>query len=413
MLPPSRLSYAGPWSGCSKRKERTIPSGGSLAPRADFPVLAQACYLNAASIALVPAPVRDRVRAFEEDISGRGTIDFDDSDEARVYEGVRMAAARLLNAAPDDIAVTTSATEALCQVAWWLRPGPGTNVVCVDLDFPSAVYPWYRVAEETGAEVRLIRALPDPVALSVETVAGAVDERTSVICVSHVQYATGHRFDLARLTEAARTVGAVLVVDATQSAGMVPIDVRADDIDVLVAGAYKWLCSEFGAAICYLRPGIAANFRPPFVGWRSTVDQTSMDATTMPIAPGARGLEYSTVAYPAGVALGAAIEYLLGVGIVEISEHDLVLARAVFDGLVALDADVITPGDEAVRGAIVTARFPGRDGRRLAARLAEARVYTSPRLGGVRFAPHLYNDLGDVHHGLEELERVLRTPADD
>ena len=99
------------------------------------------------------------------------------------------------------------------------------------------------------------------------------------------------RSDLRPLADLAHQNGALLVIDATQSAGMLPIDVRRDDVDVLVAGGYKWLCSAFGAALCFIRPQLAEGFVPPFVGWRSTVDPFDLDAVNMPLAPGVRAME--------------------------------------------------------------------------------------------------------------------------
>lgn len=386
--------------------------GGALAPRHDFPVLEDVAYLNAASIALMPQPVRDDVVRFGEEIAGRGTIGFDDAAEARVYDGVRTSAAKVLGADPTDIAVTTSATEALGQVAWALRPGEGTNVVTIDIEFPSVPYVWYRLSEETGTEVRLVRVLDDPRTLSLERVAEMVDDRTAVLSISHVQYATGHLLEIADLADLAHAHGARLVVDATQSAGMVPIDVRATGVDVLVTGGYKWLCATFGAAACYLAPDLAGDFLPPLVGWRSTVDPPAFDATRMPLAEGARRLEYSTVAYPSGIALGGSIEYLLGFGIDRIWEHDLHLADRLVAGIRDLGGEVISAPEDRPRGSIVNARFAGGDPEPIVNRLIAAGVIAGPRLGGVRFSPHLYNDEGDVERALVELERILATPED-
>src|SRR6185437_16101974 len=129
-----------------------------------------------------------------------------------------------------------------------------------------------RVARETGAEARLVRVWDDPASLSLEKVAEHVDEETSVVVVSYVQYSTGYRFVLSELADLARAHGALLAVDATQAAGMAPIDVRRDGVAMLVAGGYKWLCGPFGAAVCWLHPGLRERFDPPLVGWRSTED---------------------------------------------------------------------------------------------------------------------------------------------
>lgn len=380
---------------------------GPLVPRAHFPAADEVTYLNAASIALSPRVVREHVQEFERTVGGRGTVGFDDEAEARAYEGARAAGARLVGCTAADVAVTTSATEALNQVAWWLRPGEGENVVSIDIDFPSVTYVWKRLARDTGVEVRLTDVLGDPGSLTFGSIEELVDEHTRVICVSHVQYGTGFRFDLRALADLAHAHGALLVIDATQSAGMLPLDVGRDDVDVMVAGSYKWLCAAFGAGLCYVRPEIAERFLPPFVGWRSTVDPPNFDAVHMPLAPGVRAMEYSTVAYGSGMALGGAVEYLLDVGIERILEHDLRLTQRLVVGLRELGGRFISPLQEGPTTSIVGVRFPGKDARELHRHLSDADVFTSLRLDAVRFSPHLYNDDADIDRALEIVGRVV------
>src|SRR5215207_870126 len=167
----------------------------ALVPRADFPALAELTYLNTASIGLVPLEVQQRAEEFDRALALRGSAAFDEAAEVAVFEGTRASAARLIGAQPDEVAITASATLALGQIAWFLRPGRGENIVSVDFEFPSSTYPWLRVAEDTGAEVRLVQRRAEPSGLSFDDVAALVDGRTRVLCVSHVQYATGHRFD--------------------------------------------------------------------------------------------------------------------------------------------------------------------------------------------------------------------------
>lgn len=380
----------------------------SLAPRADFPAVDEATYLNTASIGLMAEPVRRSMVEFMETIAGRGTIGFDDDAETRVYETTRTAAAGLIGAEPIDVAITGSATEALGQVAWLLRPGAGTNVVSIDIEFPSVTYPWYRIADETGCEVRLVPALDDPAALDDDRIVAAIDERTAVVAISHSQYATGFTADLRRIADAAHAVGARLVVDATQSAGIVPIDVRRDDVDVLVAGAYKWLGATFGAAAVYLRPELWEGLRPAFLGWKSTERPFYFDAVDMSLARGARVLEYSTVSYPSGIALGEAIGYLERLGVDRALAHAQALDARLMNGVEALGGTVVSPRDTARRNGSVLVRFAGHDDTVLARALADAGVHTSRRLGGIRFSPHVANDSTDVDRALEVLGRVIR-----
>jgi cysteine desulfurase/selenocysteine lyase len=379
----------------------------ALAPREHFPHLEEVVYLNSGSIGLMPLPVQEAAAAFERDIWLRGTTGFDEAAETACLEDARNSAAVLLSADRDDVAIVKSATEAFGMVAWWVQPLEGTNVVTIDIEHPSTAYPWLRVARETGAEARLVRVWDDPASLSVDKVAEHVDDETSVIVVSYVQYSTGYRFVLKELADLAHAHGALLAIDATQAAGMAPVDVAAVDFDSLVAGGYKWLCGPFGAAVCWLRPELREEFDPPFVGWRSTVDPYTFDARTMPLAPTARSLEYSTMGYGSAVALGRALEYVNDLGVDRVLAHDQALAARLTDGLRALGATVLTPEDDAHRGGIVTARYPGRDGEEVAGRLNDAGVIVSPRFGATRFSLHYFNDERDVDAALHVLATLL------
>jgi cysteine desulfurase/selenocysteine lyase len=383
----------------------------SLAPRSDFPVLEEFVYLNNASIGLAPEPVRATAKALDEQIGGRGTIGFDDEVEKLALDEPRRGVARLFGVTERDVAVTTNATEALNQIAWWLRPGEGENVVSFDIEFPSVTYPWLRLAEDSGVDVRLAPVLDDPGAISLELLAERVDERTKAICVSHVQYATGHRLDPRALSELAHAHDALLVLDVSQSAGVVPMELEAWDVDVVVSTGYKWICGPPGAGICYVRPELHEEFRPPFLGWRSTPDPPAFDATRIPLAEGVRRMEYSTPAYGSVVGLGAACEYLLDLGIERVLEHDQRLAALLMDGLEERGATVLTPRADEQRAGIVIARFPGRSGNDVFSKLDEARVIVSPRLGAVRFSHHVYNDESDVMRALEAIDGILAAPA--
>jgi cysteine desulfurase/selenocysteine lyase len=379
----------------------------ALAPREEFPVLSDLTYLNTASIGLVPMSVQAEAERWDRDIAARGTVALDEEAEIAVFERTREAAGRLLGVSPDDVAILSSATLAMAEIAWWVRPPRGSNVVSIDLEFPSSTFPWFRVAEETGAEVRLVAARDDPASLSFERLAELVDGDTAAICVSHVQFATGHRFDIRQLIELARAHDAVLLLDATQSAGAVPLDGDAAEVDFLVSGSYKWLCAPFGSAFCYLGPRVRERFHPPLVGWRSVVDPYRLDARTVDLAPDARRLEFSTSGYGAAVALGRSIAYLLNLDPARVLEHNLVLAARLISGLDELGAIVLTPRDDRDRSGIVTARFPGRDGEAIAAELNARGVVVSPRFESTRLSVHFFNDEADIDHALETVAAVL------
>jgi cysteine desulfurase/selenocysteine lyase len=386
---------------------------GSLAPRDHFPILDRVTYLNAASIALSPLPVQREIAEFQEQVAANGTIGLDDEAEARLFDRPRASAARLFGARDQDMAIMTSATECIAQVAWWLAPGEGSNVVSLDVEFPSVTYPWLRMHRSTGVEVRLVDASLDPAAFSIDDVASAVDADTAAICVSHVQYATGHRLDPGELAALAHSHDALLILDATQSAGAVPIDAPGTDQDVVIASAYKWLCGPLGGAATYLRPEVWERFDPLFVGPRSTANTYSFDATRIELARAARRMEYSTISYSAAIGVAACIDYLMDIGIERILDHDLALGSRLLDGCDRLGGEPVTPRHPSGRAGVVSVRFPGRQAERLAARLGAVDVIVAPRLGAIRFSPHLYNDETDVDRALSELEQILATPDKD
>ena len=224
-------------------------------------------YLNAASVALMPRAAEEAIIEWQRDVARNGTVNFGENPEETVFDGLHKSAAQLFGATTDDIAVAASFSELLGSLAWAMAPAANTNIVGTDVGFPSTLYPWVRVARRTGCEIRLapsrnMRVDPDQLL-------DQIDERTAVVCISHVEFGSGQRFDLKQLADGAHAHDALLVVDATQSAGAIPINVRASDIDVLITAGYKWLCGPFGAAVMVLAPHLHERFDPGLVGFRS------------------------------------------------------------------------------------------------------------------------------------------------
>jgi cysteine desulfurase / selenocysteine lyase len=374
----------------------------AIVPRSDFPALEEVTYCNSASLGLPPLPVRAAAREMD-DLLAKGTVAFDDEIEARVYDGARAAVGELINVAPDDVAITCSVTEAIAQLAWSLMPGPGVNVVSTNIEFPSVTYPWLRVAQATGTEVRLVDVIDRPGELTVDDVAAAVDRDTAVICISHVQYASGALLDPSELVALARAHDALLLLDCYQSAGVVPIDARLWDLDFLVGGGLKWLGGMAGAAFCYVRPELLDDLNPGIVGWRSTPSPPDFDARQIELAPAARRLEYATMPYSAGIGLAAAIRYLLDVGIERVLEHSHALGERLIAGIDAVGAEVITPRERERRAGLMNITVPGRDQAEVTRALNRAKVICSPRLGGSRFSLHCFNSGADVDRALEAI----------
>ncbi len=376
-----------------------------LASAADFPTKSKYTYLDAASISLTPKPVVDAVLNFQRDVASGGTVSFDEEAETKALEGAREASARLVNADRDEIAITTSATEAIGALAWSLKLAKGGNVVTTDVEFPSVTYPWMRVAKERGIELRFARN--EGGLIDEDKLRKLVDDRTQVVCISHVEYGSGQRFNIRALAELAHAHGAHLIVDATQSAGVVPLDIKKDDIDFLVSASYKWLLGPFGIALFYLKREHYEELEPPFVGWRSTENPFDFQTTNLSYAKSARKFEYSTMNYAAGMGLARAIEYLLELGIERILEHSLKLNDLLLDGVGQLGGKALTPLEKERRAGILSIRFPNVTSRTLADALEANGVMISHRFDAVRFSPHVYNDEEEIQRGVEVLRSVV------
>ncbi len=375
----------------------------------DFPTARQVTYLNSASISLMPQPAIDRMVEFQKKIAGGGTIGFDEEAETLALEGARNEAASLLHAHPDEVSVLSSATEGICSFAWSLDLKPGGNVVSTDADFPSVVYPWRRLGQEKGLEVRLAKNHDGIV--DEQELEKLVDDRTVTISISHVEYGTGQRFDLRWLSELAHSHGAFLLVDATQSAGLIPIDVGRDGIDALVASGYKGLLGPFGAAIFYLKQELVQKLTPPLAGWRSTETPYNLDANVLNFARGARKFEFSTMSYSSAVGLAESMRYLKTIGSSAVTEHVLSLSEKLTHTIQnnhrLPQATTLTPESESRHASIASFRFKGRDQSSIAAELVKQGIIVSQRFNGVRFSFHAYNTEQDLTRANQVLEEVL------
>ncbi len=375
----------------------------------DFPASGRSAYLNTASIGLMCEAAEASTTDWFRDVSQNGTLTFDEAAEESVFEGLHVAAARLLNAQPEDIAVGSSATELLASLAWAVAPGSNANVVGANITFPSTIYPWGRVARSMGFEIRLAEATEGYV--SPDALIRLIDSNTAAVCISEVEYSTGQLYNVADLAEAAHKHRALLVVDASQSAGAVPIDVAASGVDALVTASYKWLCGPFGVAVMYLAPSLQGRLDPGLVGFRSHKDMWDLKANRVEFVETARRFEFSTMAYGCALGLTASIVYLLRIGIERIFDRNRRLADQLVEGLRERGAEIVSPRDERERSSIVAARFPGVDSKRIADHLGSRRVVISARGDIVRFSPHLYNEAADIERALDEIDRFFRSDA--
>jgi selenocysteine lyase/cysteine desulfurase len=328
-------------------------------------------YLNTASYGLPPAPAWDALQAVLEDWRG-GRTSWEGWGDAT--ERARASFASLVGVPTDWIATGANTSSMIGLVAASLPDN--ARVVSAEPEFTSLLWPF--LAQGRGIEVEC---------LPVTQVADSIDERTDVVAVSAVQSSTGELADLDRVIEAAAAHEALVVVDATQACGWLPLE--ASHVDVLACSAYKWLCSPRGTAFMSIRPELRDRVTPIAAGWYAGDDpHSSYYGPPLRLARDARRFDVSPAWFP-WIGTAPTLELLLEIGVEAIHEHDLRLANRFRAGL------GLPPGDSAI----------------VSAELAEAeeslrgtRVRAAARAGLLRTSWHVHNTDADV----DELLALLR-----
>ena len=265
------------------------------------------------------------------------------------FEEGKKRFARLIGAAPQELATIENTSMGLSMAAGHIAPQSGSNVVVDELTHQSNVYPWRL---RPGVEIRYAKARDGQVSL--DEFERLVDERTAAIDVCHVTMAHGFRQDLAGLGELAHAHKAYVVVDAAQSVGVVPVDVATMQVDFLACPTFKWLFGPLGAGFLYVREDLLDLGPPPLVGWMSASNPGDFDVRGMELHQDARRLQRG-VHNAVGLAGAAAgLRMIDRIGVEPIWEHVRGLSRRLIDGLSEIGIPVLTAADDDLRAGIVT-----------------------------------------------------------
>jgi len=365
-----------------------------------FPIARRYAYLDHAAVAPLATPVRSTMEVF---LARQSEEPFERLHWERLKSQVRTRTAELLSTSPERIAFIKNTTSGLGMVAAGLDWQAGDNVVAVDREFPSNVYPWMDL-QRKGVELRFYRARDGRV--DVPGLAKLCDRRTRVVALSAVQFWNGFRTDLAALRPALRGKDALLVIDAIQAAGAMRIDLSRDPVDFLCAGAQKWLLGPLGAGVAYVGPRMLERLHPPIIGIDSVVRDEEYFNYDLTLKPDARRYEEASPNYPALLGMGAAINLLLRAGAVEVEREVLRLGDRLREELPRLGYEpVLKPLRPTDRSGIVSFRHPRMVPAELHARLRDAGVIISLRGDFLRASPHYYNNDADIDRLLDALPR--------
>jgi selenocysteine lyase/cysteine desulfurase len=350
------------------------------------------------------APQTDATRGAAErylDSWNRTGMDWDAwMDEVRL---AKESFAALINAAADEIAVFSSVSEAASAVASALDfARQRCGVVVSEAEFPTVGQVWL-AQERRGARVTWVPVRDgavDPAGYDAK-----ISEQTAIVSACHGYYLNGAVQEIAGIATRAHANGALLFVDAYQTLGAMPVDVRALDADFLVAGNLKYLMGIPGIAFLYVRRALIDSLHPTVTGWFGRTDPFGFRVKELDWSPTASRFDTGTPPLINAYVARAGMEIIAGVGPAKIQRWHRVLARHLVDGGRARGLTIHGPTD--VERKTASTAFLVSDSHRVEAAMRERRVLPSARGPVIRLAPHFYSSLDDVDTALDVLADVV------
>ncbi|WP_157547764.1 aminotransferase class V-fold PLP-dependent enzyme [Micromonospora sp. ATCC 39149] len=366
--------------------------------RAEFPLLRTCVYLNNNSTGAVPEGAQRVLTDYWETL--RGWRDDVWQDWHVGLDRYADSVAAFIGAAPGSVVTDANLSTLLARVAscFDYRP-PRDRVVTTDLEFPTVPFVWNAFGRY-GARTDVVAT--GGLRFDQDAIEARIDERTLLVCVPHASFASGDTLDLPRLVARAHDAGALVIVDAFQTVGVLPLDVTALGVDIVLGGAHKWLCGV-GTAFLYVRPDLTPALEPAATGWQAGDAALTFRPSTG-WATGARRFAGGTPFPLTSLVSQVGLDLLAGVGVPAIRRHSLACTQRIVDRAAEAGIAVVSPTEPHRRGGVVCLDVP--DGEAVKRRLAARNVICSWR-GWLRVGPHVYNTPEEVDVFMDALEEEL------
>ena len=362
--------------------------------RKEFPVTGNLIYLNHAAVAPLPARSAIAMQNLAAEAMHFGSLHYD--RWLATYEGLRVAAARLIGANRDEIALVKNTSEGISTVALGFNWDPGDRIVAFREEFPANYYPWLRL-ESRGCSLTW---------LSTEASLAEVDaacEGAKLLAISFVQYLSGFRADLNAIGKICKRHGCFFFVDAIQGLGAFPLDVETAQIDGLAADGHKWLLGPEGCGILYVRRSRQDSIFPEEFGWTTVAGYNDYSSRDLALRKDAGRYECGTLNTIGCYGLRESIELLLEAGMDRISRAVQGLADQLAAGAIAKGYQLLGERTPENGAGIVTVQKPGLDSRKVVHELKQDGIIAAPRQGWIRFAPHFYISPEEIDRVIEAL----------
>ena len=366
--------------------------------RSLFPAAETYTYLNSAAVSPMPTTAVEAVLSQLRDVAEHGSEHF--TDWVATKDRSRALLGKMLGVRADQIAFMRNTSDGFASVANGLKWEKGDNIVSFAEEFPSNFYPWRRVRDDFGVELRLCPERSGRIDLDEFT--GLIDRRTKLVAISAVQYASGFNADLTRIGEAARRVGALFAVDVIQGLGAMGFDLAAQLVDIASGASHKWLCSPEGCGFVYLSDTARERINPTFIGWISVETPWDFADREQPLKRTALAWESGTGCSSLFYGLEQSLLLLDSTGLGNIETYLAGLSDRLCEGLATKDYELISSRADGEKSQIVCVKHRGGlSSNELAERLRAEKVVVSPRGDRLRIAPHFYNNEADIDRLVE------------
>lgn len=333
---------------------------------------------------------------------GRDVMDWDAWMEQ--VDGAKVEFAALINATPEEVAILPSVTAAGVVASAFDHRASRNRVLVSEAEFPTVGHVWLARVRH-GAEVQWI-PLRDAM-IPEEGYVSLMADRTQLVCACHAYYQNGFKQDVGAIARRTHEYGALIFVDAYQTVGLHPVDVRAIDVDSLTSGAHKFLMGIAGIAFLYVRRELIDRLEPAFTGWFGRKDIFAFDPKRLDWAPTANRFDMATPPVVNTYVARAGIRLIREIGSAAIREWTNPLSARLTDGGLARGLEIFGTTDVSCKTSTTAFVCPG-NADIIERRLLERRIHAAARGRVIRLAPHYYHSIEGIDTGLGALTNLLR-----
>lgn len=365
-----------------------------------FPAAEKYTYLNSAAVSPMPVAAVEAVLSQLKDVSENGTAHYTDWIDTKNH--ARALVAELLGVRADQIAFMRNTSDGFASVANGISWEKGDNIVSFEREFPANFYAWRYARDRYGVELRLCPERDGRIDLD-EFIA-LIDENTRLVSISAVQFNSGFRADLERISEAARRVDALFAVDIIQGFGAFGFDLPAQGVDIASGASHKWLFSPEGCGMFYLSDKARERIEPTLVGWISVETPWNFDDTEQPFKSTALAWESGTGGSSLFYGLEQSLLILRETGLKNIENYLADLTDYLCELVAGKNYEIISSRTDGEKSQIVCIKHRnGLTSNEIAKRLEEEKIIVSPRGDRLRIAPHFFNNAADIEKLAENL----------